>query len=280
MVALMGLVGAAGCTQKQKEGDSSSYLIMQSLQASAGAEPDKFSDVLGSDVRTFGAVYDDLVKVNLKLGLKDPGSTTNPSVPTSANFVTVSRYRVVFTRPDGRNTPGVDVPAPFEGAATFTVTETGGTGVMTLVRAQAKTESPLSALAGQGGTQFIPAIAQVTLDGTDQAGRAVTVQGSISVNFADWIDPGDDPEPPAVSFTVSPTTPRVNTVTQFDGTASTVPAGRTIVSYTWDFGDGTFAQGGLVSHVYLAPGNYTVTLLVRDSAGQVMSLSRTVTVLP
>lgn len=193
VVAIASLAGAAGCTAKQKEGDSSSYLIMASLQASAGAEPDTFSDTLGSDVRTFGAVYADYARVNLRLGLKDPGSTQNPSVPTSANFVTVSRYRVTFTRTDGRNTPGVDVPAPFEGGVTFTVTDTGGSGVITLVPAQAKAAAPLTGLAGQGGAVFIPTVANITLDGIDQAGKAVTVSGSISVNFADWVDPGRIP---------------------------------------------------------------------------------------
>jgi hypothetical protein len=58
-----------------------------------------------------------------------------------------------------------------------------------LVRAQAKLEAPLKALAGGGGSIIISTIAQVTFYGRDQAGNDVSVTGQISVNFADWGDP-------------------------------------------------------------------------------------------
>ncbi len=41
-----------------------------------------------------------------------------------------------------------------------------------------------------------------------------------------------------------------------------------IVSYLWDFGDGTFGTGIFASHQYLALGNYTITLTVIDDRGQ------------
>jgi gliding motility-associated-like protein len=44
--------------------------------------------------------------------------------------------------------------------------------------------------------------------------------------------------------------------------------GDPIVSWLWNFGDGTTStQSGTVSHVYATPGNYTVTLTVTDQAG-------------
>jgi hypothetical protein len=106
--------------------------------------------------------------------------------PTSNNFITVNRYRVVYTRADGRNTPGVDVPYPFDGAITVTVSGTATAG-FTLVRHQAKVEAPLGALA----TNFVivSTIADVTFYGQDQTGRAVSVTGRISVNFANFADP-------------------------------------------------------------------------------------------
>ncbi|MFH0907028.1 MAG: S8 family serine peptidase [bacterium] len=58
----------------------------------------------------------------------------------------------------------------------------------------------------------------------------------------------------------------VGDVVNFDGSASFDPDG-TIVSYDWDFGDGTSANAVTVSHSYAAVGIYTVTLVVTDNNG-------------
>src|SRR5829696_8790966 len=58
--------------------------------------------------------------VTLRAPLKDVASTTTPAAPTSNNEVTITRYHIEYTRADGRNTPGTDVPYAFDGAATGT----------------------------------------------------------------------------------------------------------------------------------------------------------------
>ena len=190
--ALLGaaLVAAAtvlpGCTSQQMQGASSSYLIVDSLNGSRG-DQDDFSGVLESDVvSNTGTVVGDIGKVDLRLGMKDPGSTTNPSTPTSANFITVTRYHVKYIRSDGRNTQGVDVPYEFDAGSTATVIGGGTEVTITLVRLQAKLEAPLKALVGQGGQVAITTVAEITLYGKDQAGREVSVKGTITVNFADF----------------------------------------------------------------------------------------------
>jgi hypothetical protein len=130
-------------------------------------------------------VYDDPGRVVLALAMKNPVGTE----PTSANFVTFNRYRVTYIRADGRNTPGVDVPYPFDGAITATVTDQPVTVGLTLVRIQAKLERPLLPLVGGGGSLAISTIAEVTLYGADQTGREVSATGRISITFADWGDP-------------------------------------------------------------------------------------------
>ena len=54
----------------------------------------------------------------------------------------------------------------------------------------------------------------------------------------------------------------------FDGSGSSDPDG-TIMSYDWDFGDGTVVldAGPTPTHAYAAVGLYNVTLTVTDDAG-------------
>ena len=52
----------------------------------------------------------------------------------------------------------------------------------------------------------------------------------------------------------------------FDGLGSDDPDGN-IVAYSWDFGDGTTANGSRPSHAYANPGTYTARLTVTDNEG-------------
>jgi PKD repeat protein len=58
----------------------------------------------------------------------------------------------------------------------------------------------------------------------------------------------------------------VETTVTFNASASYDPDG-TVVSYEWDFGDGTRGTGVIANHTYTNPGTYTVTLTVKDAAG-------------
>jgi hypothetical protein len=73
-------------------------------------------------------------------------------------------------------------------------------------------------------------------------------------------------QPPTAAFTATPLPAAL--VSTFDATASTIAFGK-IASYRWDFGDGAIdtTTVPLASHVYAAPGTYTVTLTETDSAG-------------
>ena len=179
---------SSGCSSGFK-GTSASYAIIDSIQAASGASPDKLSGVLASDVETKGGIMEDPGVVGFRLALKDPGTAASPTTPSTTNFITFTRYHVNYIRSDGRNTQGVDVPYAFDGAMSVTVRDIAVSGTFTLVRVQSKLEAPLKALVGLGGAIVISTIAEVTFYGEDQAGRAVSVTGRISVNFADWADP-------------------------------------------------------------------------------------------
>ena len=169
---------------------SSSILLIERIGAArGGTNDDPIPTLLQSDVLTRGSVFEDIGRVTTRVALKDPGTAENPTSPTSANFITVTRYRVVYRRSDGRNTAGVDVPFPIDGAITFTTVSGIQTAEFVLVRASAKLEPPLRALVDAGGALVINTMAEVTFFGQDQTGAEIVASGTIGINFADWADP-------------------------------------------------------------------------------------------
>ena len=191
VVALTCALSLGSCTNENITASrSSSILVIERIgAASGGTNDDPIPTFLESDVLTNGSVFNDIGRVTTRLALKDPGTPESPTSPTSANFVTVTRYRVVYQRTDGRNAPGVDVPFPMDGAVTFTVVSGPQTAEFILVRASAKLEQPLRPLVGGGGAIIINTLAEVTFYGRDQTGAEVIATGTITVNFADWADP-------------------------------------------------------------------------------------------
>jgi PKD repeat protein len=75
---------------------------------------------------------------------------------------------------------------------------------------------------------------------------------------------------PTVDFLFTPSNPGINQTIFFNASSLTKPAaGRTIVSYEWDFGKGTTGSGATVTKSYDTVGTYQVTLKVTDDAGAV-----------
>ncbi|HEY3885161.1 MAG TPA: hypothetical protein VGL62_08135 [Vicinamibacterales bacterium] len=190
------LLGAAsailfsGCAQA-RQGDSASYLIVTSLTGSNGCGASGGAgsgSVLDSDVQcgtTTPPVFpvQDEGQATFQLALKDPGSDTSPTTPTTANDITLTQYHVDYTRTDGQNVQGVNVPYSFDGALTATVSGSTSVG-FTLVRVQAKEEAPLAAMVGNNIPMTV--LATVTFYGHDQVGRDVSVSGSIEITFANF----------------------------------------------------------------------------------------------
>jgi len=83
-------------------------------------------------------------------------------------------------------------------------------------------------------------------------------------------------QPPVADFTFSPTSPAPGETVQFTDN-SRDPDG-TIVSWLWDFGDGTSSTQRNPTKVYTASGTYTVKLTVTDDGGASATVSKLVVV--
>lgn len=188
IAALLLTAFSSGCGKAVRQGTGTSFLIITALEAGNGPTATTFGTLLFSDVlnviNDVPTIFADVGRVRLRVGVKDPGSVNSPAGPTQNEYITVNRYHVRFIRADGRNTPGVDVPYPFDGAITVTVSTGETQAGFTLVRDQAKQEAPLAALAYNPIS--ISTIAEVTFYGQDQTGHEVSVTGQIGINFANY----------------------------------------------------------------------------------------------
>ena len=81
-------------------------------------------------------------------------------------------------------------------------------------------------------------------------------------------------------FTFAPATPGERQTVLFDGSSSTAPNNNPIVSYLWDFDDGTTASGQTVGHAFNAADTYIVQLTVSDALGRTAQTSQGITVSP
>jgi len=105
----------------------------------------------------------------------------------------------------------------------------------------------------------------VTLTVTDNGGATSQANTTVTVTT--------NTQPP-VANAGGPYTGTVNVAISFNGAASRDPDG-SVVSYLWNFGDGTTASGVTAVHAYTAAGSYTVRLTVTDNDGLTNSSSTT-----
>lgn len=190
LLSLVLLFQFSGCATTRTEDDdtTNTFVRVTSMRAADAAQGDDlFSDVciLNSAAPPGCTVTNDNAEVLISAQPKD-----FQQLQSVVQDVIFDRYRVTYIRSDGRNVPGVDVPFPFDGAANFRVPVDGteATRVFMIVRPQAKLETPLAEMQGLGGAQVLSVIANVDFFGRDVAGRALQVNGSMNITFADFAD--------------------------------------------------------------------------------------------
>jgi PKD repeat protein len=117
----------------------------------------------------------------------------------------------------------------------------------------------------------------VTLEVTDDDGEHDTAYVTVHVT-----DPSAGNTPPVAQFSFSPSSPIINQNVTFVADASYDPAAvgpKSIVLYSWDFGDGETAVGRSVVYRYSAAGTFEVRLTVSDDEGASDSEVKTVEVI-
>ena len=179
----------AACTPDFLTQDQSEVILrVVTIEGKAGGTGSGSGvNALNSDVNP---VFDDIATITLQAIPK------NPTLNSQGAFqdVTVERYEVHYVRSDGRGVEGVDVPFHITGNLSQTVPY-GTTEAVSIdvVRHQAKLEPPLlnlritSGFAGSGAL-IITCFADITLHGRTTTGAAVSTNGRLQINFADFGD--------------------------------------------------------------------------------------------
>ena len=195
------VAGSVSCGDVVMQDRAPVLVVIDSMEAASGADPGTMGGFLLSDVQTLvehqadgetvrvPTIFNDVGQATMRIIPKNAGNGAVSPAPSAWNNVTINRYHIAFLRADGRNTPGVDVPFPVDGAVTATLGSTPTVVPFEMVRHQQKLEQPLRSLANFGGRLFISTIAEITFYGADQVGNSLQIKGTISVSFSDYADP-------------------------------------------------------------------------------------------
>ncbi|HLI56010.1 MAG TPA: putative Ig domain-containing protein [Actinomycetota bacterium] len=188
--------------------------------------------------------------------------TGPPVLPASGSPIVITPNGKVLYALELANTGDAVLPVPLGSAtASPAIPSPAGSSVTgTLFSALAMTPDGKTLYAPDFDTQSDTGTVVPITTGSNSPGAGIPV-GSAPLAIAVTAD-----QAPTAAFSVTPGAP--GTPTMFDASASAATDG-SIAEYVWNFGDGTTATtaGPTTTHVYQAPGSYTVGLAVVDSAG-------------
>ncbi|MGB8953666.1 MAG: hypothetical protein WCC06_13510 [Candidatus Aminicenantales bacterium] len=181
----------AACNPLENTSRSNTLLIVEKIMGkdSQGNSVNYLqSDVAIYDVATQTySVQADSAKATLSAKLIDPTPT---ALASQYNDLIINRYVVTFTRSDGKNAPGTDVPYSFEGSLSVLL-EAGGTAQdvsFIIVREAAKQEAPLVNLINAYPGDVLQVTAQIDFYGKDMTNHVVKATGYLTIFFANYAD--------------------------------------------------------------------------------------------
>lgn len=175
----------SGCSKIENLSNSGSFISIEDI---TGKDLDsKSSHTAFSDVLLKGGVINDSGIVTVRESLLDQTATTW----TDYQDVIVDQIDVEYTRADGKNVEGVDVPYKFSQRTSIKLIKGKLVQIdFILVTHNAKLEPPLVGLVNYGQEHILKLEAKVTVHGKDVAGnRVAPAVAYISVWCANFADP-------------------------------------------------------------------------------------------
>jgi len=179
------------------EDDSRSDSVLLIVRIMGTDIEDNEVDFLQSDVIVVipdtgsSTVAADAAKVTFAAQSLDP----EPWLGTSYyNEILVTHYVVTYSRSDGKNQEGVDVPYSFDGSLSVRIQLDAQTDVsFVVVRAVSKLEPPLINLTAGRGEGELKTTARIDFYGEDTLGNKVKATGYLTIFFANYITKEETP---------------------------------------------------------------------------------------
>jgi hypothetical protein len=164
----------AGCNPKANDNTSA---VLMNANFSGDTNAGFFSDVVADT----GTPADDFFDIQISTTAK---STINE--PGDFYIVDLKSYQVFFTRSDGRNQPGIDVPFPVTLAIGGSIAPGGELTLHTLfVTEEMKRQAPLKDLWFSTNQRLFTTM-HVHVFGEDRVGNAVSADAATTVIFGDF----------------------------------------------------------------------------------------------
>ncbi|WP_282166065.1 PKD domain-containing protein [Cellulophaga baltica] len=199
---------------------------------------------------------------------------TNPVIYTvTAQDQTIQTYTVNVTVPSANQAPtAIATSDVTSGAPSLVVQFTGDTSSDpdtgdTLTYAWDFGDGTTATTANPSHTFTTAGTYTVTLTVTDDGTPALTSTDTITIIVT------DTNQAPTAVATSDILTGEASLAVQFTGDTSSDPNTGDILTYAWDFGDGTTATTANPSHTFTTAGTYNVTLTVSDDGTPALSSS-------
>lgn len=275
------VVSVVGPTPPDQDGDSVTYTYRWLVDSGTGSFVDDEAagrgDHPGNTVPSANTNVGDIWRVEVKP--TDEHSLSGTLVTANWQIVTEDKKPIANAGSD--QTVNEDTRVTFDGSAS-----TDDVGIANYV--WVFMDGTLQTLTGKNPSYIFatPGAYTVTLNVTDAAGNWATDTVVITVSRVTQTDGTGQQTTETGAAKPDGTKPVANAgadklavegnVVTFDAGDSSDSVG--IVSYEWDFGDKTTGTGRTITHTYNESGTFTVTLTVKDAAGNSQTNSITVTV--